>query len=324
MVMDISVVSLIVTVIGTIFGAIGIYFFIISKKYPGQITFAKEDCIGLVDSIIRNLPNLNITYKEESISDRIVLLKGYLVNTGKIDIKRDMVNSPIMLYLPENYRWLDVKQVSSSIGLVADIHILPDNNRNIKFEFELFKREEFVQFEALAEVPENKSKKPSSLMEKAIGFTSRISDTDRIKSLDLEPDYMKQTNAEMKNIAYIMIILAFLFSILTIYILLYDAPCEIQYNLLDSSGDIIAVTISPKMNGAIKVKGVNNHYSEIITPEDFFSRNNLKPIVVKNKTITIVLIFGSAFIWFAAFSSINSFWQIQRKQKRIVKILTLD
>jgi len=157
------------------------------------------------------------------------LLKGYLVNTGKIDIKRDMVNSPIMLCLPEGYRWLEVKLVSSSSGVFTDIHILPDNNRNIEFKFELFKREEFVQFEALAEVPESNSKKPSSLIEEAIGFSLRISDTGKVEHLNLDYNYTER-HKNVKRFIFTYIIGSIIFSILGIYLLNTIHPIKLFMN----------------------------------------------------------------------------------------------
>jgi hypothetical protein len=326
--MGLSVISLIVTVVGAILGAFGILFglytYVKSKKYPGQITFVKEDCISLVDSIIRNLPNLNITYNEKSISDRVVLLKGYLVNTGKIDIKREMINNPIILSLPEGYRWLEVKQVSSSSGIVADIHILSDNDRNIEFKFELLKREEFIQFEALAEVPdineENKDKTekpPSTILEKAIAFDSRISDTGKIERLDLELGYYKRRKRLMRIPIYGAIIVAFLSAIFLIFVYIYATPCEIQYEFSDGNGRIITTRISPQKDGTIKVKGVNNDYSKMFTPKDFFSRNDMQPRIVTDKRIVIPVIL----MWPITLFYIFAFLLLPRKQRKISKIL---
>ena len=44
--------------------------------YPGRVTFIQETCIGLFDSIVKNLPSLAITYNNSAIAPRLVLLKG--------------------------------------------------------------------------------------------------------------------------------------------------------------------------------------------------------------------------------------------------------
>lgn len=54
----------------------------IRRRYPGQITYLEESCIGLFDSIVRNLPDLKVLYKSDPVSENIVLIKGYIMNTG--------------------------------------------------------------------------------------------------------------------------------------------------------------------------------------------------------------------------------------------------
>ena len=72
----------------------------------------EEYCLGLFEATVRNIPELKITYNDRPVGDDLVLLKGYLVNTGWKDITPEMVGQHLALDLPTGYRWL--KAVASS------------------------------------------------------------------------------------------------------------------------------------------------------------------------------------------------------------------
>ena len=69
-----------------VLGVYGIYLGFRTQRYPGRITFVKETCIGLFDSLVRNLPELSIQYDNEPVGENLVLLKGFILNTGTKDI----------------------------------------------------------------------------------------------------------------------------------------------------------------------------------------------------------------------------------------------
>jgi hypothetical protein len=53
--------SLAITIIGTLAGLLGLYLFL-KRGYQGRLTYVEGSCIGLFDSIIRNLPEIDIRY----------------------------------------------------------------------------------------------------------------------------------------------------------------------------------------------------------------------------------------------------------------------
>src|SRR5262245_50978959 len=86
---------------------LGLWAIIITVRYNRnvRITYAYDQAIALTDDITQNFPELGITFREEPVSQNLVLLKGYVINTGKKDISREMVEERITLSLPEGYEW---------------------------------------------------------------------------------------------------------------------------------------------------------------------------------------------------------------------------
>ena len=70
------------------------------RRYPGRITFFKELSIGLYDTIAKNLPGIDLLYKNTPVAQNHVLVKGALLNTGSMDITLSIVEIPITIKLP--------------------------------------------------------------------------------------------------------------------------------------------------------------------------------------------------------------------------------
>jgi|RhiMetdeSRZDD1v2_1073273.scaffolds.fasta_scaffold1550400_2 hypothetical protein len=70
-------------ILNIIFGLFGVYgvYLVFKSRNPGRITFIKESCIGLFESITRNLSNLEILYRQNQISEafNLALLQGTLL-----------------------------------------------------------------------------------------------------------------------------------------------------------------------------------------------------------------------------------------------------
>lgn len=66
-----SVLGIVATVV---FGLLGIKV-AIKWKYPGKITFLKEDVIDLYNSVVKNISDLKITYKESQIVENMFLIR---------------------------------------------------------------------------------------------------------------------------------------------------------------------------------------------------------------------------------------------------------
>lgn len=49
-----------------VFGVLSIYLVKV-RRYPGHLTFIQEQIIGLFDSIVKNFPQISITYDTKNI-----------------------------------------------------------------------------------------------------------------------------------------------------------------------------------------------------------------------------------------------------------------
>src|SRR5450759_5138364 len=92
------------------------------------------------------------SYKEQPVSEGLMLYRGTFVNTGSRDIEASMVRERLSLRLPEGFAWRSAKVVSSSPSIQTRIEIAPNE---ISFDMDLFRCKEFIRFEAVIEVQVN-------------------------------------------------------------------------------------------------------------------------------------------------------------------------
>jgi hypothetical protein len=151
-----------------------------------RITYALDQVIALTDDITQSFQDLGITFRGEPVSANLVLLKGYLINTGRRDISREMIEDQISVHVPPEFEWVDCKVAGTSPSLHVEAE--RKSAQEITFVTGLWKRKEYMKFEALAKVPvvdadpENPpDERPTVRLRKAISFTHRIADSDRIE-----------------------------------------------------------------------------------------------------------------------------------------------
>ncbi len=166
---------------------LGIWAIAITIRYNRsvRITYAYDQAIALTDDITQNFPNLSIFYNGQLLSDNLVLLKGYLINTGKKDVTREMVEQQITILLPAEYEWMECKVVDSTPSLKATAII--HDKTHVAFDIGLWKSKEYMKFEALAKVPVIKidaehsaSEQPAFRLRKVLSFSHRIADSEKI------------------------------------------------------------------------------------------------------------------------------------------------
>ena len=167
------------------FGAWGIYLTVKNRRIV-RLTFFKDQAIALFDTIVKNLPELEVLYKSNPVTPNLVLLRGSIINTGKKDISPHMVEESLSAVLPEGFKWLTAKVVSTSENVQASIHMVDDYCIQIKTS--LLHCQEYVRVQALAEVPielpEANESLDESLMD-SISFSHRIEDAGIIAKVEL-------------------------------------------------------------------------------------------------------------------------------------------
>ena len=300
----------IIGAIATIFlGSISIYL-AIKKKYQGKITFIKVISLDLFDSIVKNLPELSVLYKGKPISENIVLLKGYLLNTGSKDISETMIEERIKIELPDKFKWLTVKIISKYPKVTEEFN---DNRNILIFNSGLFRREEFIHFEALIEVQSNNELQNiddfsvSELLEKNLKFTHRIADTKKIeirKYIPKTPLFTKEIVAAIIGLIGCFLLLHFV-----------GLPPEINYLMQSDEGQQIQVRIQVTRENELKIFDINSEYKTIMTLEDFFNQESLKPIYSKSNYNMILLILACPLVFFFL---IQYFLNRQKKKQNIM------
>lgn len=301
-------------IITVILGGWSIYL-VLRRRYPGRITFIREDSIRLFDSIVRNLSDLNVLYKGKPVSETLVLLKGYFFNTGSKDISLPMVEENLAITLPEEHKWLAAKIVSSSPDVKSSVKISSDTS--LMFDFGLFRCNEYIRFEALAEVP------TGAQLHNSLKFTHRIADTKRVDTKVLSGTKNPYGNSAVKFIGIVVTIAGFISALLTF------APSsqqQLKYFLKTDSDKSIEVKFTPINKDTLKVEGVSEKYSDQVLTNELFSKLQLEPKVIIKSNRSKVQTFIISFLLFSGIILIiPSIEYIDYKQsKNIRRLLAIE
>jgi len=284
----------IIGIVATIaIGAYGIFVAIKSQKYPGRITFVRESCIGLFDSLVRNLPELSIQYQDDPVSENLVLLKGYLLNTGTKDISPDMVEGDLSLSIPQGFRWITAQVVSSSPELVAEATIVDE--QKIQISTGLFRTKEHVRFEALAEAPDlDGDGDPADELESSISIAHRITDTRKVDRQEfLTRSQIKRNRRLLRVVGFqaAFLVLAHLAAFGFVYFV-KGMPADIHYIVSSSEGDTTEVRAMPRMDGSLELYGVDVDFHETTAVKEFFKDPDWEPVVRDRSTFSLLGMFA--------------------------------
>jgi hypothetical protein len=141
----------IIGIVGAIASVVGVGVYFIKKRNAGCITLFKVNSTGLAD-FIRKWDELTVRYKSNEVKENLVLFIGILRNTGPIDITREMTEERVTIKIPKGYRWLDAKKIQTSSKVRVTIAV---TDLELHFDIGMFKPDEHIRFEALAEVPKS-------------------------------------------------------------------------------------------------------------------------------------------------------------------------
>jgi len=321
--------------IGTILGATGIVvsagfgiwgiFLAIKHRYPGKITFVKEQSIGLFDAIAKNLPELSIQYKDSPVSQNLVLLKGALLNSGKIDISPNTIEKPLEIQLPTEYQWLEANIIGSSNNVDASITIKKNNTLTI--DTGLFRCGEFIRFQALAEVNVDDEGKDlghlelGDILESTMKFVHRIANTGKVIMAEVEPVDRKR----LRRRILVPTIVGFMGALALGSTLLFpnhNGQLVYKYEMSDST--YTEVSIKPKSDGMIEVKGINVELDETWPSSTFFKKTKGIPTVKEREKNYYVIFFGMvSYLLIPFFFTIPRYYSY-RKNKFLMKTLEIE
>ncbi len=183
--MDTQTILAVAGIVATVL--IGFWAIVMALRYHRsvQITYAHDHAIALIDDITQNFPELKVLFRDQPVSDNLVLLKGYFINTGRKDISSEMTEKPITLKLPTDFEWIECKVVECSPSMKVTATIA--GNNEILLETGLWKVKEYIKIEALAKVPVVKADPdnlpkdyPTSRLLNVLKFPHRIADSKSI------------------------------------------------------------------------------------------------------------------------------------------------
>jgi len=88
--------------------AMGMWGLVLAVRYSRrvQLTYIKESCLSLFADVAQSIDALEVRFRDSPVSANLVLLKGYVFNSGKRDISPLMVEWPLRLTLPDGYCWM--------------------------------------------------------------------------------------------------------------------------------------------------------------------------------------------------------------------------
>lgn len=164
-----SVIGIALTIL---FGIIGIWL-VVRKISEVEMIFVRDDMINLYSSVVNKIDGIKITYNNSPINNNMILIRGFIFNTGKRDFTSEMIEDSLKIILPEKGVWHYANILEKS----ENLHVITKNNINeLSFETGLFKTDEYFKFEALAE----------NFTRDNISFKHRISNLKEIKIIDSE------------------------------------------------------------------------------------------------------------------------------------------
>jgi len=287
----------VISIAATVILGLWAIYLVLKRKYPGEISFVQESCLGLFDSIVKNMPDLAVQYKGSPVGEGLVLIKGSFLNTGSKDISESMVEEKLSISLPEKFRWLTAKVVSTSPKVQAQLAIL---DRSVVLETHLFRCREYVRFEALAEVPteDPQGKKNGETIEKrlikALTINHRIADTQKIKRKDMLPPEYGLKRLKRRFAALGGLVVVGLGLIVAAYFV--EIP-EVHFLIPVGDGGFTEVTAKPRADGTFRVKGVHDKaYSKSVPVEQFYKIPGIVPKVLPHtvfraSTILIAILY---------------------------------
>ncbi len=285
--------------ISLLFGAWGVYLALV-RRYQGRVTFVSEQTIGLFDAIVKNLPDMAVLYKNIPVSPNVVLIRGSLVNTGTKDISPSMIERPISLGLPTGSNWLSASVVTASQNVKASVRV--SEPCVITFDNGLLRRNEFIRFQAVAElaVPHSPSGRsvtgsPEESLKNSMKFDHRIEDTDSVKSFELWP-----TKGFGRRFGlYFTMVGAGLFVMILMGI---AAPKLAFFNAIACDfavGDSkpMRVIVRDMRTDSVNVRALEGKFAATMTPAEFFARCRGNPMIVRDRTFTVAVIVATSLIY---------------------------
>ncbi len=310
--------GIILAIVGLILTLIfGIYSVRNNKKSQKKISisFEKKECYSLFKEDINRL-NIDINYKGKTIDNYLILFKATITNNGNLDIDKSRIFSPLKIIIDKNFKWLETNISEITNGVNADIKNITDNI--LELNWDLIKKNEKIEFEALIEIPQNKEiEEITEEFYKSISFDFRITDLNKIdKIIDSNSKEIRRKKSKQK--VAVMSIIMLLFGLALFfspeapkYLSILPISQSIEYSL-KSNDTTVSVTIKAKDSNQMQLK--NKDIDEEISISEFnkkFQIQKVNSIIDENKSKLLSRILGITYV----LTALWGLWRSLRKKK---------
>lgn len=261
----------------------GIYSVMVYKKSKKSVNleFENKECYSLFKDDVNRL-NIELSYNKKPITNTLILLKARLRNNGQVDIDKNRIYNPLKIISNSDFQWLEATITSKPDGVAASIDIV--DSQKIQINWDLLKKDEFIELEALSETTENKKLDDEESVEfyNSLKFDYRITDLNSIHKEKQVSSKMRSHNYVSKltkTTGFFSIILGSIFLFFEIfpkYTFLPEVQ-EVSYLMVKDSIDSSGYISSHKPNH-IRVKIVGSDNKEYLTVSEFNSKYKLKAI----------------------------------------------
>jgi hypothetical protein len=307
--------------ISVFFGVWGIYLSLRRAKYPASLTFVREQTVALLDDFATRIPNLSVLYKDTPVDKSVVLLSGYLVNDGNVDITPQMTERPLSCELPGSCSWLEFKLTGAAEALSATGNI--KSPQTLELNFGLFRRDEAFSFQALALVGAEYAKKKPTALAEVLRWSHRIAGMGAIKTTALpEPEIRSKT--ERWTVKGALIVMALyclsigLSQVTGLGPLALGSVPSIAYERSEG-GKTSTVRLTPNQDGTTTVTDLATGDQRKLNLADYTSGATMKPIYqVRNEQEKIFVLMGllttlmSPFMVYMAFAQDYKRYRLRR------------
>jgi len=245
------------------------------------LQFKRNECFSLFDSAIERL-KIDIKYLDKEVKNPLILFRGELVNEGTLDIDKSSIYEPLIITVSENYEWLEINSIESDNNINSSFSKISKSEIEIKWD--LLKKGENLEFEALVETKKKDSKNKST--NEYIDFYNSLEFKCRITNLDkVECSDRYESEESISKFKRFIIPEAMSLSLIFLFILLPFTNkyfqttkdfANIYYEIHDKKGDSIFISqIIPVEENLIFLKGINGK-KEKITTETFNAKYGIK------------------------------------------------
>lgn len=292
-------VSTLITAIGIIVTVFSIILTLLTLSNK-KIRYWQVETESIFSNKIKEIKDFRIEYKNEELSDNVVILKTIIENNGKKDIDKSIVYTPMRIMFKEPIKVLDVELLDSPDG----ISVSKEEN-SILCNWNLLKKKEFFILKILLEIEDEeiKSIKSDELLQKYTDISYRITDVNTAKKINYNKPILEKI-PKFELIIYpllalfFFIMMAITFS-LDFYQVRYESPIiKGQY-----------YSLKGKSESSIKILG--NEEKKIVSLEELNDvQKDTKIVLVKEKInipVLIFILFASVIVLIPTILALNEY-----------------